>query len=193
MSFAAITWAVLARAIQFPHTAYPVISTGLIIVALLYLAAITIALTLIDLDHHRLPNAIVLPGFVVGAALLWPASLLAGDASPILRSGIGAAAMFLAYLILALAYSGGMGFGDVKLAGVLGLYLGWFGWEQLIVGAFAAFVLGGIYSITLLLLRRAHRKTGIPFGPWMMLGAWFGILWGYPIVTGYLAFFGVAL
>lgn len=164
-----------------------------ILVAFVYLAAISIALTLIDLDHHRLPNVVVLPGYIVGAVLLWAASLTAGDAGSVLRSGIGMAAMFLGYLLLALVYPGGMGFGDVKLAGVLGLYLGWLGWEQLIVGAFAAFVLGGIFSIVLLLARRANRKTGIPFGPWMICGAWIGIAWGYPIVTGYLAFFGIVL
>jgi leader peptidase (prepilin peptidase)/N-methyltransferase len=191
VSFAAIAWAVLGGTIALPNAPYPSVSTYLILGALLYLSAISIALTLIDLDHHRLPNAIVLPGYAVGILLLWSASLLAGDLDTLLRSGIGLAAMFIGYLILALAYSGGMGFGDVKLAGVLGLYLGWLGWEQLIVGAFAAFVLGGVFSIVLLVLRRVNRKTGIPFGPWMVVGAWFGILWGYPIVTGYLAFFGI--
>lgn len=193
LTFAAIVWGVLRGVISLPKGDYPAVSTVLILVALLYLASISIALTLIDIDHQRLPNAIVLPGYAVGILFLWSASLFAGDPAALLRSGIGMAAMFLGYLILALAYSGGMGFGDVKLAGVLGLFLGWLGWEQLIVGAFFAFVLGGIFSIGLLLMRRANRKTGVPFGPWMVFGAWFGILWGYPIVAGYLAFFGIAL
>lgn len=192
LTFAGIAWAVIGGVISIPNTNYPVVSTVLVAAAFLYLAEISIALTLIDLDHHRLPNTIVLPGYGVGILFLWSASLLAGDPGALLRSGIGMAVMFLGYLILALAYSGGMGFGDVKLAGVLGLYLAWLGWEHLIVGAFAAFVLGGVFSIALLVLRKANRKTGIPFGPWMVFGAWIGILSGYPIVTGYLALFGVA-
>ncbi len=80
----------------------------------------------------------------------------------------------------------GDGFGDVKLAGLLGLYLGWVGWGALAVGSFAAFVLGGVFSVGLLMLRRAGRKTGIPFGPWMLLGAAVGIVWGEQIFQAYL-------
>ena len=69
---------------------------------------------------------------------------------------------------LLVVYPRGMGFGDVKLAGVLGLYLGWFGWGALVVGWFAAFLLGGLFSVGLLLAGRAGRKSGIPFGPWML-------------------------
>ena len=69
------------------------------------------------------------------------------------------------------AYPSGMGFGDVKLAAVLGIALGWLGWGPFVVGAFSAFLLGGLFSIALLVIGRAGRKTGIPFGPWMILGA----------------------
>ncbi len=87
-------------------------------------------------------------------------------------------ALFLFYLIAALVYPGGMGFGDVKLAGVLGLFLGFLGWGPLVVGAFAAFLLGGLFALVLVALRRAGRKSGIPFGPWMLAGAWVGIFFG---------------
>ncbi|MDN4616242.1 prepilin peptidase [Leifsonia sp. F6_8S_P_1B] len=162
------------------------------VVAYLYLAAISIALALIDLDTHRLPNAIVLPGYAVGALLLGAAGLLAGDPGALLRAAIGGAALFLLYLALALAYPGGMGFGDVKLAGVLGLFLGFLGWDALVVGAFAAFVLGGLFAVALLVLRRARRGTGIPFGPWMLAGAWLGILAGPAVARAYLALLGLA-
>jgi leader peptidase (prepilin peptidase)/N-methyltransferase len=89
-------------------------------------------------------------------------------------------------------YPGGMGFGDVKLAGVLGLFLGFLGWPELVVGTFSAFVLGGLFSIALLLTRRATRKSGIPFGPWMLAGAWCGILFGAPIASAYLSLFGLS-
>jgi leader peptidase (prepilin peptidase)/N-methyltransferase len=162
------------------------------VVAYLYLAAISIALALIDLDTHRLPNALVLPAYLVGAVLLGAAGLLAGDPGALLGAAIGAVALFALYLALALAYPGGMGFGDVKLAGVVGLFLGFLGWDTLVVGAFAAFVLGGLYAVALVVLRRARRGTGIPFGPWMLAGAWLGILAGPLISSAYLALLGLA-
>ena len=71
-----------------------------------------------------------------------------------------------------------MGGGDVKLAGVVGLYLSWLGWMTFAVGALAAFILGGLYGVVLMVIGRAGRKTTIPFGPWMMLGAWAGVFAG---------------
>lgn len=161
------------------------------LVAFLYLAAISVALTLIDLETHTLPNKIVIPAYAVGGLLLACASLLSGDLAALLRAAIGMAAMFAAYFLMAIAYPGGMGLGDVKLAGVLGMFLGWLGWGELVVGAFAAFALGGIFSVILLALRRADRKSGIPFGPWMLAGAWAGIFLGSHIWSGYLAFFAL--
>jgi len=151
--------------------------------AYLYLAAVAVALALIDLDTHTLPNRIVLPSYVVAALLLALASWGAGDWSALLRAAIGGLILWVAYFAMVLAYPSGMGFGDVKLAGVLGLYLAWIGWGTLVVGAFAAFLLGGLFAIGLVLGRRAGRKSGIPFGPWMLLGAAVGIgggeqLWG---------------
>ena len=162
-----------------------------VLLAFLYLAAISIALAMIDLDTHRLPNRIVLPAYVVGAVLLSAGGLLLGDGGALIRAGIGLAALWLLYFAMAMVYPGGMGFGDVKLAGVLGLFLGFLGWPELIVGAFSAFVLGGLFSIVLLLARRATRKSGIPFGPWMLAGAWCGILFGAPIAAAYLSLFGL--
>ena len=166
-------------------------SAALVIVALLYLAAISIALAAIDLERSVLPNAIVLPAYVVGAVLLLGASILVGDWDAVVRALIGAAALFVFYLVLALVYPGGMGFGDVKLAGVLGLYLAWLGWSALVVGAFAAFVLGGIVGLIIVVARRGSGKTRIPFGPWMIVGAWVGILWGAALASSYLRLFGL--
>ena len=159
--------------------------------AFLFLGAIAVALALIDLDTHRLPNAIVLPAYPVALALLGAATAFTSDWSALLRSLIGGAALFAFYFILAVAVPRGMGFGDVKLAGVLGLYLGWLGWGSLVVGGFAAFVLGGVFSIVLLALRRAGRGSGIPFGPWMLAGAGIGIFFGEPLAEGYLALIGL--
>lgn len=158
----------------------------------LYLAAVSVALALIDLDTKTLPNRIVLPSLVVAPILLAVTSLGAGEWWPLLWALVGGAALFVFYLVLALVYPSGMGFGDVKLAALLGLYLGYLGWGPVIVGAFAAFLLGGIFSIVLLAAARATRKTGIPFGPWMLLGAWVGIVFGREISTGYLALVGIS-
>lgn len=161
------------------------------LVAFLFLAAISVALALIDVDTHTLPNRIVMPAYPVASVLLVASALLAGEPGRLLTAVVGAIALFALYLVMALAYPGGMGFGDVKLAGVLGLYLGWLGWAQLAVGAFAAFLLGGLFGVILLAMRRAGRRTAIPFGPWMILGAWVGILVGDHIATAYLLLFGL--
>ncbi|WP_194395687.1 prepilin peptidase [Microbacterium atlanticum] len=184
VAFAAVTWWVLAA----PSTAGAA-GTAVLVVAYLYLGAISVVLTLIDLDTHRLPNAIVLPSYVVGGILLTLASALTGDWAALLRGAIGLAALYLFYFVLRLVRPDGMGGGDVKLAGVLGLYLGYVGWGALIVGAFAAFVIGGVYGVALMALRRAGRKTAIPFGPWMILGAWVGLIAGEPIARWYVGLF----
>lgn len=154
--------------------------------AYLYAVAVGVALTMIDLDVHRLPDVIVLPSYVVVAALLVIASWGNHDWGALVRAGLGCVILFGAYFLMMLVYPAGMGPGDVKLAGVLGLLLGWWGWAALAVGGFAAFFLGGIFAVGLMLARRAGRKSGIPFGPWMILGAAVGIAAGEQLGRWYL-------
>jgi leader peptidase (prepilin peptidase)/N-methyltransferase len=161
----------------------------LVVVAFLYFAAVSIVLTLIDLDTRRLPNAIVLPSYLVAGALLTLAAWLTAEWGALLGAGIGMAALYLFYASLRLVRPTGMGGGDVKLAGVIGIYLGWLGWGALVVGAFAAFLYGGLFGIVLMLLRRAGRKTAIPFGPWMILGAWTGVFAGDALSRWYVNLF----
>lgn len=163
-----------------------------VLVAMLYLMAVSVALTLIDLDVHRLPNAIVLPAYPVLAALLTAASALSGDWGALLRAGVGLVVLGGGYLALALVVPGGMGLGDVKLAGVLGLVLAYLGWGPLAVGAFGAFLLGGSFAIGLMVAGRAKRGSGIPFGPWMLGGAWLGVFIGQSVLDGYLRIIGLA-
>lgn len=159
--------------------------------AYLWLAASSIALTAIDFETHRLPNAIVLPGYAVAALGLGAPALLAGDIERLGIAAAGSGILFGAYALMWLAWPGGMGMGDVKLAGVLGAFLGFSSWAALAVGAFGAFVLGGLISILLLVTKRVSRKGGIPFGPWMIAGAWVGLVLGASISAVYLSLFGI--
>jgi leader peptidase (prepilin peptidase)/N-methyltransferase len=154
--------------------------------AFLYAAAIAVALTVVDIRLHRLPDAIVLPSYVVVGVLLVVAAAAAGEWGDLVRALIGGTILLVAYFLMVLAYPAGMGLGDVKLAGILGALLGWVGWGALAVGAFGAFVLGGAFALVLVLMRRAGRGSGIPFGPWMMLGAAIGIGAGQQIFDAYL-------
>jgi leader peptidase (prepilin peptidase)/N-methyltransferase len=159
--------------------------------AFLYLTAIAIALALIDVDVHRLPNAIVLPSYIVGAALLAAPSLIEGDYGQLARAAIGAVALYAFYFVLVLVYPSGMGFGDVKLAGLLGMYLAWLGWAELAVGAFGGFLIGGVAGLGLMLSGKAGRKSKIPFGPYMLIGAFAGIFFGDAVAGWYLATMGL--
>ncbi len=166
-------------------------SANSLILAFLYLAAVSIALALIDLDTHTLPNRIVIPSYFVGAILLGTTALMNGNYPSILRALAGMCVLGLFYFALALIYPGGMGMGDVKFAGVLGLFLGYLGWDVLLVGAFSAFVLGGLFALALIVFRRANRTSGIPFGPWMLTGAWVGVFFSTSIVQQYFTIFGL--
>ena len=194
LAFAGVViWFFTTQLPSTPWSSLPLsIAAVLAVLAYLYLASISIALALIDIDTHTLPNRMVIPSYIVGAVLLGVSGLLAGNVSALLSTAIGAVTLFALYFVLAIAYPRGMGMGDVKLAGLLGLFLGFLGWQAIVVGAFAAFLLGGIYSLVLVVLRKASGKTAIPFGPWMLLGAWLGILWGNDIMRTYLSLFGIS-
>jgi leader peptidase (prepilin peptidase)/N-methyltransferase len=155
--------------------------------AFLYLGAVGVALAVIDLDVKRLPNAIVLPSYVVAAVLLGAAAVVTSDPRSMGRAMLGMVVLFLLYFVLVLVYPAGMGFGDVKLAGVLGMYLGWLGWAELAVGGFLGFLFGGVIGGALMVLRRAGRKSQLPFGPFMLLGALVAICWGGDLADLYLA------
>jgi leader peptidase (prepilin peptidase) / N-methyltransferase len=154
--------------------------------AFLYLGAAGVALALIDVDVKRLPNSIVLPSYVVAAVLLGTAALITGEWSNLLRAVVGMAALFGFYFLLVLVYPSGMGFGDVKLAGVLGLYLGYLGWAELVTGGFLGFLFGGVVGGALMVLRKAGRKSQIPFGPFMLVGALVAIVAGGALADLYL-------
>lgn len=159
--------------------------------AYLYLAAIAVALSAIDLDTKRLPNAIVLPSYVVALLLLLLPAALDGSWAAYVRAILAGAAMFAFYFLLAFVYPAGMGFGDVKLAGVLGIYLGWVSWGVVLVGGFAAFLLGAVVGIVVMVAGHGGRKTKLPFGPFMMVGAFLALFFGQPLVDWYVSSLGL--
>ncbi|TWG96443.1 leader peptidase (prepilin peptidase)/N-methyltransferase [Nocardioides sp. J9] len=154
--------------------------------AYLAFAGIGIALALIDLDHKRLPDVIVLPSYPVLAALL----LLGWDGDALLRALIGGAILFVFFFVVWFAAPGGMGFGDVKLAGVVGAMTAYLTWGTFLVGAFMGFLLGAVAGVLLMAGGKAGRKTAVPFGPFMILGAWTAILGAGELGDYYLELIG---
>ncbi len=139
--------------------------------ALVLVAAAGALLAVVDARTHRLPDAIVLPAWVVALVLLAVAALGDGDGPGLVRALAGSALGFIAYAALRIAYPPGIGFGDVKLAGLLAAPLAWLGRGELVAGLVLPFLLGGVWALALVVLRRARRDTAVPFGPFMVLGA----------------------
>ncbi|MEE1732063.1 prepilin peptidase [Streptomyces microflavus] len=144
----------------------------------LLLAPVAVLLATVDRRVHRLPDPLTLPLAAAAVLLLGGAALLPGHAGSWTTALLGGPALGGFYFLLFLINPNGMGFGDVKLALALGVALGWYGWEVLFLGGFAGFLFGAAYGLGLVLLRRAGRRTGIPFGPFMIAGALTGILLG---------------
>lgn len=163
----------------------------LTLAAMLWFAAVSIALTLIDIDHQRLPNDIVLPSLAVVATLLTVAAILTGDLARVISTLGGAAALFAVYFVIVVVYPKGMGGGDVKLAPLIGAVLGFIGWPEVAIGGFAGFVFGAMWGIALMAFRSAKGTSKIPFGPFMLVGAWVGLVWGDTIWQGYLNISGL--
>lgn len=171
--------------------ALPLVARLCVLGAYLWFAASGLVLTVIDLATRRLPHRITGSALAVCAALLVGACLFGADGTNLIRAACGAGILFGFYAILRRAHPGGMGGGDVRLAAVTGLMLAWLGWPSLVVGAFAAFALGGIHGIALIALGKATRRTAVPFGPWIVAGSWIGIFAGEVIGRTYLDLIGV--
>ncbi|GGY29633.1 prepilin peptidase [Streptomyces anulatus] len=144
----------------------------------LALTPVAVLLAVVDRRVHRLPDPLTLPLAAAVVLLLGGAALLPGHAGSWTSGLLGGLALGGFYFVLFLINPNGMGFGDVKLALALGVALGWYGWTVLFVGGFAGFLFGALYGLALVLLRRAGRRTGIPFGPFMLGGALTGLLLG---------------
>jgi leader peptidase (prepilin peptidase) / N-methyltransferase len=141
------------------------------LVGFVALAAAGAALAAIDVAVCRLPDRLVAPTFAVVLATFAVGAVVRADAAPLMSGLAGSLVLATCYLALAIAGGGRLGLGDVKLAGVLGLALGWFGWRVLLVGSCLAFLLSAVVTLALLATRRATLKSELPFGPFMLAAA----------------------
>jgi leader peptidase (prepilin peptidase)/N-methyltransferase len=147
-----------------------------------YLAVISAALASIDVAVRRLPDALTLPSYPAALVLL-------GVAAPFSHNGtrhlitalIGMAAAFTFFALQAFIYPAGIGWGDVKLSGVIGLYLGWFGARAVLTGLIGGYLLAAVAGLVLIAARQATRKSHIPFGPFMLAGAL--VVIGFPALS----------
>lgn len=153
----------------------------------LFFAATTIALVLTDLDHKRLPDRIVFTGTGLTVALFIGGSVLEGETSRLPAAFGGGLAYLVLFFVLFMMTPGGFGFGDVKLAFLLGFVMAYSGWVELVVGIFLAFLIGGAAGTAIMLFTNRGRKAKMPFGPAMMAAAWVAAVWGDAIGGWYLS------
>lgn len=140
------------------------------------LAAVGVALGLIDIIEQRLPSALVFPGLAVVGALFATSAILHSSASSLLRALAGMALLATFYLVLALASGGGLGAGDVKLGGVLGLAMGWQSWSTILIGTILGWSLAALVRLALRLDRRRQCESAMPVGPFLLVGAFVAVL-----------------
>jgi leader peptidase (prepilin peptidase)/N-methyltransferase len=144
--------------------------------AFLVVAGFGVLLAAIDLACLRLPDPLVAAAALAAVAGLLTASLAGGEFGPFVRAGSAAMAMFIGYLVLAPIPGAIPGLGDVKLAGLLGLMLGWIGWPAVLFGALLPHLINGPLALFLLLSGKARRDAPLPLGPALLAGAWLAIV-----------------
>ena len=144
--------------------------------------AVLVALAFIDLDTRLVPRRIVYPAAGVTAVLLTVASVVDGDYRALEDAAIGGAAAFGALFVIHVVQPRGMGFGDVRLAGLIGLNLGWLGLAHVAVGLFLGFLFGAAIGVVVVVAGRGGRRTAVPFAPFLAAGAVVAVLWGNRLV-----------
>jgi len=162
----------LAGAVACGVLAWALAGAGaLVVTAFLAVAVLGVPLAAIDIACLRLPDPLVAAAGSVALVALAGAALAAGDAGPLLRGLAGATVLGGIHLVLALLPGAHLGFGDVKLAAVLGLPLGWLGWSAVLLGGVLPHLINGPVALGLLLAGRAGRRTELPLGPALLAGA----------------------
>jgi leader peptidase (prepilin peptidase)/N-methyltransferase len=151
---------------------------GLVLAAACWLATWAVALGWIDAAVQRLPDLLTSTAYAGTAGFLLLAAAAGGQWGHLLRAFVGGLALAAAYLVLVLVSRSAIGLGDAKLAASLGTLLAWSSWPTLIAGTFAGFLLAAVYGLGLLVTRRATLRQRIPFGPFMIAGAFLALLAG---------------
>jgi leader peptidase (prepilin peptidase)/N-methyltransferase len=150
-----------------------------------WFASVGIALVLIDLQQRKLPNAIVLPSYPVLGGLLALSAAWHHDWAPLVRAGLGAVALFASFFVLALLVPGGMGWGDIKLSGLVGGATAYLSWSTLVEGAFCAFLLGAVAGVVMLAAKRGGHRKALPFGPFLIVGGVLAIFTAGPVTEAW--------
>ena len=159
--------------------------------AYLWLGAVGVTLAVIDADCHRLPDRLTLPSYPVGVVLLGAAGLAHHDLGAVGRALLAGAAVAAGFLLLALLSPRGLGLGDVKLAGLLALHLGYLGWAQVLLGLLAGFLVGALVAVALLAGGRAGWRSDVAFGPSLLAGALAVVVAGRQLADAYLGAVGL--
>ncbi len=178
--------AAVVVAVAFGWQAGTVAGGWALLPAYLAFGATTLAVTLTDIDHQLIPNRILFPGLGIAGVLLVFGALLDGATGNLVRALLASVLYFGFLLVIGLAARGGFGMGDVKLALLLGLFLGFVGWNALAVGFTLAILLGGVASVVVLAFTRKGRRGKFAYGPYLVAGAWIGLFWGPRIADWYL-------
>lgn len=150
----------------------------LIVASHVLLAAVTVILFVSDVDQKIIPNRILYPGGSLAILVLGAGAVLDGDVRRFgLALGTGVGYFGLFYLVAVIA-RGGFGFGDVKLAALLGTFTGYPGWETFALSLFLTGFVGAVPALVLLVLKRTGAKQELPYGPAMLIGAWIALIFG---------------
>ncbi|MGW1344996.1 prepilin peptidase [Kribbella sp. NPDC002412] len=162
------------------------LGTTPVLVAWLLLAVSGAVLGYIDARTRYLPSAIIWPSYLVVGLALLGAAVVSGEWGSLRRAVIAGAIGFAVFYVLWFVFPRGVGFGDVRLSGLLGLALGWLGWGEFITGLYGGFFLGAVVGIALIATKVMTRKQMVPFGPFMLIGALGGVLLGGPLAELYV-------
>lgn len=153
--------------------------------AFLVVVAGLVAISAVDLELYIVPNRILYPTLFLAAPLLLGAAAYDGDWTGARTAAIGGAIGFGLLLVINLVSPAGMGFGDVRLAGLIGMIVGWLSVGEVFVALFVAFLLAAVLGVLLIALGIKTRKDKVPFGPFLAGGAMLAILFGSQILDWY--------
>lgn len=153
---------------------------------LVYLVPVGVTLAVVDWRTRYLPTRLIGPSYVVVGVLAVVASALSSDWLSLRSAAIGWIGCFAVFFVMWFISPRAMAYGDVRLAGLLGLAVGWEGVAQVVIGMFTAFLLLAVVGTLLSVVRIFHRRH-TPFGPFLLLGALVGVAFPLEVLNGYVA------